>query len=575
MSGVLQAPTLERAFFDLLREWCGALCELQIKLPDDALRGGILCPACKTIHGRCHEAVYPLLYMADRTGDEKYLTAARELFAWGDNMLCGDGAVRNDAKSDWKGVTVFAAVALHDALSFHGGLLDAQERLRWRERLAGMGEWLYRNIRVGASAYINYYAANACAMALLGKYFDRAEYLTAARDLAEYCFEHESENGLLYGEGRPHDLQTAKGCRAIDTGYNAEESLPSLVRCAEALGDTAALERCRRLYRAQLAWMLPDGAWDNSVGTRAFKWTCWGSRTADGCQDALLRLGRGEPVFSEAAWRNFELLRRCTAHGLLAGGPDYDAAGEPICVHHTFCHAKALAAALDAGVYDFDRTPLPAEDLPPLRYWRELDTCRLSCGGWIADVTGFDVRRGRGGHVSGGALSLLWHSSCGAVVAAGMAAYSLLEPHNQQLPQNAAAHRSPCPRIEAKTDGGTYAQIHDFSAELDSETRDGASVVRVRANLCNMENEPLQPDGGCTLTYTLREDGLTVEGSVSPALARQARLILPVIGKATVSVRRGVTATIQPGFCLTPGFCFLEYTVSPDGDGCFAVRIGL
>ena len=356
---MLTAETTDRAFFALLRDWCDALCALQIDLPDDALRGGILCPACKTIHGRCHESVYPLLYTAKRTGDPKYLTAAKKLFAWGETVRFADGSMRNDAKSDWKGVTVFAAIALHDALFFHGDLLDAPERAQWRTRLAGMGEWLYQNITVGAAAYINYYAANACAMALLGRFFDRAGYTTAARTLADYCLAHESENGLLYGEGRPHDARTAKGCLAIDLGYNAEESLPSLVRYAETVGDAAALGQCRKLYRAQLEWMLPDGAWDDSMGTRSFKWTYWGSRTADGCQDALLRLGRDDPVFAEAAWRNFELLKRCTHGGLLAGGPDYAAVGEPVCVHHTFCHAKALVGALDAGVYDAVLPPAP------------------------------------------------------------------------------------------------------------------------------------------------------------------------------------------------------------------------
>ena len=34
--------------------------------------------------------------------------------------------------------------------------------------------------------------------------------------------------------------------------------------------------------RAHLEFMLPDGAWDNSWGTRNYKWTYWGSRTSDG-----------------------------------------------------------------------------------------------------------------------------------------------------------------------------------------------------------------------------------------------------------------------------------------------------
>ena len=571
---MLPAADLDRAFFALLRDWCDALCALQSDLPDRTLHGGVLCPACKTIHGRCHEAVYPLLYTAKRTGDAKYLTAAEKLFAWGENMRNADGSMRNDAQSAWKGVTVFAAIALHDALFFHGDLLSEAQRKQWRARLAGMGEWLYQNITVGSAAYINYYAANACAMALLGRFFDKPEYTAAGQRLADYCFAHESENGLLYGEGRPHDARTEKGCLPIDLGYNAEESLPSFVRYAETLGDAQALARCRKLWRAQLRWMLPDGAWDDSFGTRSFKWTYWGSRTADGCQDALLRLGRDDPAFAAAAWRSFTLLETCTHGGLLAGGRDYDAAGEPICVHHTFCHAKTLAGALDAGLYNLAYPPAPTPTKAAVKYYPELDTCRLACGGWIADVTGYDARYKRGGHVSGGAVSLLWHESAGALIAAGMSEYGLLEPNNQQTPRNAAAHRSPCPRIETQTDGKRFAQIHDYGAVLRYETRDDAATVHVQASLCDLENVPL-PDSGCALTYTLRADGLCIEGSVAPTLAGHANLILPVVrGAADVTVLRGsLRGKARDGFCLTPGFRLCEYVVAPDADGRFAVRI--
>ena len=72
--------------------------------------------------------------------------------------------------------------------------------------------------------------------------------------------------------------------------------------------------------------------------------TYWGSRTSDGCQIAYGILGEKNPLFAEAAARNTELLQNCTRDGLLHGGKMYDSAGELPCTHHTFCHAKALAA---------------------------------------------------------------------------------------------------------------------------------------------------------------------------------------------------------------------------------------
>ena len=570
---ILKRTQAESELLALLRQWCDALVARQIVMPDDpALDGGILCPACKMIHGRCVDAVAPLLFLCDRTGNKTYLDAARRLFAWGENTLCADGSMRNDAKSPWRGVTVFQAIALHDALVFHGGLLREDERARWTARLRRMGDWLCEHLAVGAHAYINYYAANACAMALLGRYFGDERYLARAKELADYCFSHVSENGLLYGEGSPHDARTDKGCLAIDTGYNAEESLPCLTRYAQTARDADALERCRELWRALLPWMLPDGAWDNSTGTRAFKWTYWGSRTSDGCQDALFPVGKDEPVFAEAAWRNFLLLRDCTHKGLLYGGKDLAAHGDLPCVHHTFCHAKALALSLEAGLYDFPRTELPADNPQPLRRYPESSTYRIACGDWRADITAYDADNRRAMHASGGAVSLLWHRRCGAVIACGMVDYALAEPFNQQLPLDESEQRSPCPRIEAVRDGKRYGQHYDFGAAVTAETSDGCVTVRVNARLCDAQHVPL-PDAACALTYTLTLQGLRIDGSV-PA-GTDARFILPVLSdRAHVTVLRGtLSGAPQPIFCLSPGFAGREFTVLPDADGRFALEI--
>ena len=563
--------------YGLLREWADGLLRLQIDNPAcSSLHGAILCPACKTVHGRCHEAVYPLMYMAQATGEEKYLKAARRLFAWGGNMVCTDGAVRNDAKSEWKGVTVFAAVALHDALYYHGSLLSLQEKTEWENRLSNMGSWLYKNLRANTPAYINYYAANACAMALLGRYFNRTEYTDLAGELFAFCMRCVTENGLIYGEGRPTDAVTPKGCRAMDPGgYNVEETLPMLYRYAVVLQDVAALRSVRDLYLAHLEWMLPDGAWDDSVGTRGFKWSYWGSRTADGCQEALFGLGKTEPVFAEAALRNLRLYRRCTHEGLLYGGPDYSVHGEPACVHHTFCRMKTLAAVLESGVSGFSRSQLPGETAPAYKYYAELDTVKITFGGWIADVTGYDFPCKSGKHASGGALSLLWHQTAGPIIAVGAMDHALREPHNQQLPVNGEDTRCPCPRIEAKINGTLFFQHTDAGARISQSGSADAVCVKVNACLCTMEHVRAPEYGDCTLEYTFAKDTVDIRGCVPFAIAENARYILPLIGtRADVRVMQGKTdGGSVPWFHLNPGFMGREYTILPDADGCFAVRI--
>ena len=571
------AENTERMALSLLREWGDALLRLQAELPGaPTLHGGILCPCCKMIHGRCHEAAYPLLTLAEKTGEDKYLLAAKKLFRWGENMRRPDGSLKNDAKSGWRGVTVFGAIALHDALCYHGALLTPAEKAQWEQRLAQTGAWLYENLRPGKTqAYLNYYAATAAAMALLGNYFGRDAYLSRAQKLADFCFAHTSENGLLYGEGHPLDAQSEKGCYAFDIGgYNPEETLPALTRCASALGDAAAIARCRALWKAALEWMLPDGAWDDSTGTRAFKWTYWGSRTADGCQDALFYLGKTDPVFAEAAVRNLALYRRCTRDGLLFGGPDYAENGELPCVHHTFCHAKTLAGSLNGGLYDFPRAPLPADAQTGAVYYPELDVYRIALGSWRADVCGYDVFPMPGAHASGGALSLLWHKTAGPLIACGAADYTIKEPLNQQLPEDTDTHRSLCPRIEAEIAGARFAQHYDRKAKLTAEETDGGITARAAAFLCDSTGAPTDGPGECTLLYEFTEEAVVIRGQVSPAIAPAARYIIPLIGMAKMTVLQGaLSAPPRRIFHLSPGFRATEYTVRPDDNGAFSLRL--
>ena len=556
---------------DLLSDWGEALLSLQADMPGHPeLDGGILCPSCKMIHGRCHEAVYPFLTLARFTGRREYVTAAVKVFDWGANMLRPDGSMKNDEKSDWRGTTVFGAAALRDALFYHGDLLPADEKAKWEERLARMGDWLYKNLRPdGVRAYINYYAANACVTALLGKYFRKEEYLRRSRELAEFCLSHTGESGLLYGEGHPIDVRTGKGCRAVDAGgYNVEETLPMLTRCAMTLGDGKMLDSCRELWRAHLRFMLPDGAWDDSAGSRAFKWTYWGSRTSDGCQEALFALRRTEPVFAEAALRNAGLYARCTRGGLLYGGPDLHENGEKPCVHHTFCHAKAIAGALNGGLYDFERTRLPSETAEPVIRIPELDLVRISYGGWIADVSGYDHSAMPGGHASGGTVSLLWHKKTGPLIACGAADPIIKEPLNQQFPSDDSLYRRACPRFECTVDGARFAQYYDLKAKTcRRETPEGVTVI-AEACLRDKEGNSL-PDGAVRLTYDFTEDKLRVRGGADPAIAENVFFILPLIGtKAEVYVKQGEQHGAPERFSnVNPGFAGYEYRIGPDKSG--------
>lgn len=575
---IITKNELRSKIFHLLQAWCDELIHLHISMPGNTdFDGAILCPACKVIHGRCHDAIYPMMYMADATGDQKYLDAAKKLFRWGENMLCDDGGLYNDAQSTWSGITVFNAVSLCDALKKHGHLLDAQTKREWEARLLRMGDWLFKNLRLGMRTNINYFATNCNAMALLGNYFDRDDYRQLAHELAHHCMKHISENGLLFGEGQPNDAVSEKGCTAIDMGgYNVEESLPSLCRYAMESGDKEAFNVFVDSYRAHLEFMLPDGAWDNSIGTRAFKWTYWGSRTSDGCQEVLFHLGKQDPVFAEAALRNLDLYEKCTHNGLLFGGRDYYAHGEHACSHHTFCHAKVLAGALDEGFEDLERMLLPSDNFSGLKYYSEIDSYRVGVGDWRANVTAYDFNYMTGGHASGGALNLLWNRKVGPIIAVGAVDYSMHEIHNQQLSLKKAEHRSVCPRVELVKNGVRYANHYDFRASMNAEERNDSVIVRANAVLCDNYNAPIPENYACTLTYTFAKDCVRIHGKLDAAIADQAVYYLPIVqDSAAVTVETGALLSHGKSFNLNPGFICTEYKIAANERGEFVLTLSV
>lgn len=564
---------MESLYLRLLRTWCDGMLKYQVHGMGAALDGSLICPACKHVHGRCPDAIYPFMCLADRTGEEKYLTAAKELFDWHENLLCDDGSVYNDADSAWNGITAFAFLNLHEALVYHGHLLTEKERSRFEKRLYTMGKWVSDNIGPDFGNNINYIAASAAVGALMGRYFGEEHRIERARRCAEYVFARFTENGLLYGEGGPHDHVTSRGCRPVDLGYDVEESTGMLIRYAKAVEDEEALDRLTVILRQQLEFMLPDGAWDNSFGTRTAKWTYWGSRTSDGCQAAYSLLADRDPAFAEAAHRNTELMERCTADGLLYGGPEYRRNGELPCIHHAMSHAGALASALNAGIEKYTwRTAIPA-DRPEkeITHFPEIDTYKLSLGKWQATVTGYDFPW-KGGHASGGTMSLLWHESVGAVLLSSVPDYRMIEPTNMQLTLKKGSHRPLTPRLEKMCGGKRYSFCYDTKARITAEKQEGRLRIVSEAELVSEEQERLPEPVSCRILYTIDEGSVTMEVQVAGA-AEGVRLIVPVIAdEAKVT---GGPALPEPEeiFWLTGGFCAREFTVTPDENGRARIRI--
>jgi hypothetical protein len=579
-----QSSTGPNLYAQLLQTWCDGLLAHQSANPDPALRGAFLCPACAIIHGRCGDAIYPLLRVAHTTGQAKYLEAALLVNEWSEIQVSrADGSWINDVTlSSWKGITVFHAIALAEALHHHGAILDTATRQRWTDRLARAAKFLDGFITI-ETGNINYPVTASQCFALCGQVLGDHHYLDRAHALAHASLDYFTPNNLLFGEGHPQTSITAKHCRPVDLGYNVEESLPALAQYALLTNDKPVLDQTIAALRAHMEFMLPDGAWDNSWGSRNYKWSYWGSRTSDGCHPAYVLLAPHEPKFLEVAHRNLELMAACTHNNLLYGGPDYFAHGDQPCIHHTFTHAKSLATVLDSNAptaipkavisteggasaavveksASLPLTPSPRLSIPRdepygIKSYPEIGTHLASIGNWRATVTENDFEyiervqsggggAGGGGHASGGALSLLYHQQLGPLLTASMTEYQMIEISNQQAFLD-KPHMPLTPRIEC-TAKQTYTSLSDFEAVLTTKATPGEVTFDARGRLLTASHQPLPSDNAhYHLIYRLTESTVEIIASVDAPPQTPLRFILPVISRSSEAVVQPDPETIR------------------------------
>ena len=466
----------------LLARWCDALETYQVKTPPDPrVKGSLLCPACALQHGRVCDVVYPMVYRWTKTGDAKYLACAERAVAWSRRNLTdlGGARLRNDFQNAWWGISVFSQIAVGKTLLHFGEKLPQETRADWRAWFRAQSDFVQKALDVEGNFNVNYSAALCEAMALAWKLTGEEGYLATARKWARALEPFFMPDGMLAGEKHPPTFVSPHGCRAVDIGYNAEESLPALYHYAELTKDEPSAEKLDALGKGVLEFVLPDGGIDNSMGSRLCKWTYYGSRTSDGALPLFAALAkRGVPGGVRAIDRHLGLLERCTskASGLLAGGLHYDEADEGACVHHAFAHAKALVDLLLSGAPEqAPDEPLPRETAYGVREFPSFGTTLVSVGPWRASFSVNDAHHNEKGTMNGGgSLTLLYHERLGLVCAGTMARYSTLEHENMQMQRRDSVTRCMTPRVEWKN--CTSAEDADAVAQV-TATGGTAAVV--------------------------------------------------------------------------------------------------
>lgn len=548
----LEESELQQLAERLLKDWCDGMLQVQINQPEDStIHGALDCPACNKIHGRCMDAVYPFMYMADKTGEQKYMDGAIEVMKWSDNVSMPDGSwtVIPDPKS-WRGISVFGAIALGEALHHHGHILPKNIYQQWKERLAKVGDYIYQNFDL-TFTNINYGFTAIYALHLLGDILEKPTYVERSRALAKDIKDWLTQpNYLIFGEAKPGNKKSAKGLSGVDLGYNVEETLNGVVQYARLEKDEELIDLLTKSLEGHLEFMLPDGAWDNSWGTRQYKWSYWGSRTTDGCQPAFALMADQNPAFGTAALLNTQLLERCTADGLLHGGIHYTTHGIKPCVHHTFAHAKALATILneaEALAQINGQASLPRSVADGVKEFPEVSVYLAARADWLATVSSYDlIYREQCLHGTGGALNVLYHKKVGPLFTASMAKYFLVEKNNQQ-PQPGEEFAL-TPRLETFIDGKWYTNIYDLKASVAYKDQDGQIRFNAKVRLVD-ENQAPPNDQPLTfeISYLIQQEQVSIHcKSTSSNPTNQAiRLVLPIVSPTGEVFNQATPSTLD------------------------------
>ncbi|MBQ9921419.1 MAG: hypothetical protein IJO52_04470 [Clostridia bacterium] len=480
---------MRKRAFELLKNWCDTLLTYKVETSSPYTDGALLCPACHVLHGRVADLCFPLTLLWAKTEKDEYLDSADKLINWSEyNLINHEGLWYNDITSRWYGTSIFSALSIGEAILNFSDKLPSTLKEKWLGIFLRMTDTV-ATLEVRDAFLLtvtNYYCGAATLLAMAWKITGDEKYYEKSKFWISNILSRFDNEGLLFGEGT---IEAASdGSHTIDMGYNLEESLPVLIRYSSLTGEYS--EFFREKLKAHLDFLLPDGGIDNSWGTRHNKWTYWGSRTSDGITEGLA-LVLDDPMFADACERVITLYENCTHNGLLAM-PMAHESGEPTCLHHTFTHAKALAALICANdVPDIKRTVLPREKEYGIKVFQSGNLVLVSKGKFRATFSSCKADYlGDNNANRGGSMNLLYHIEYGIICAATSAVYVPTELLNQQHPRRVGT--PPCMTAQFIMDGKQGCL--DTSAVISTE---GDNVVRVTAE-------------GWSAVYTFGEEYLDI-----------------------------------------------------------------
>jgi hypothetical protein len=507
-----EAPT-QATYLKALYGLVDLLLTTQITDKSDANYGALVSPSTNpdnhAMHSRAAEAVYPLAVAYKHSKDEKYAKAALPLGDWLISLQTQAGSWIEEwpSTSGWDGTSADQLISLSNAYVILKDHLTPQEDAAWVGSISRCADWIEANFPKGN---INYVPTGAVALLSASRAIasPKPSWLTKAASLMQQTTDAINEESLLTGEGM-----------GVDLGYNIAQSIGFIAMYGRMLPSPAHIESAAALLKAHEYFMYPNGAIDNSWGTRSFKWDLEsGTKTAPGVFFSFALLADKDPAFQRGAQLALSYLHQHGQDdkGWLVYGPHAfrHATSNPPDNYSTFARAQSIATAVEFAPEAASVGMLPADQKNWLKQFASVKTGIFRTDKLMGTITSYGAIGSypRESMARGGSISALWfegYGSTGFLQVSSPTVYARTEALHMPIESTLLPLT---PRIESAT-GTYYASVLDDKATI-TMSQDAAGV---HATTGGALKSVAGASSGTTYTWTYEfaADSFTKEVKVS------------------------------------------------------------
>ncbi len=376
--------------------------------------GALVCPSTNPdshpTHSRGAEAVYPFAVAYKRTKDVKYADGAVKLGNWLITIQNAAGAWGEAWPNydGWDGTTADQLISMAGAYAILKDRLTPAESAAWVKSITRSADWIEANFPKGN---LNYLPTGAVALKQAATVIPNppAKWMAKAASLMVTTVASVDASDFIIGEGK-----------GIDMGYNIAQSIGYIALYGILTNNKTYVDFAARVLKVHQKFMYPNGAIDNSWGTRSFKWTFEsGTKTAPGIPFTFALLADQDPAFNHGAQLSVDFLagNYIGAKNLEVYGPHASrhATTNTPCIYSSFARAQSLATALEYAPAAAATAPIPSETKNWFQYFPTAKTALIRTDKIMATITTYGEigQYSRSEVVRGGSITNLWFEGYG------------------------------------------------------------------------------------------------------------------------------------------------------------------